>query len=80
MPIAYNGRASSIVVSGTDIRRPIGQVPGGVWTETAKLDFEVEIAAIVGKSSDLGRPIKAENVHDHIFGYVILNDWTARDI
>ncbi len=85
MPIAYNGRASSIVVSGTQIRRPKGQVKDekelkGRWSETKKLDFEVEIAAIIGQDSDHGKPIKLKDAMNHVFGFVILNDWSARDI
>ena len=65
MPVAYNGRASSIVVSGTEIKRPKGQIKidtatPPLWSETRKLDFEVEIAAIVGKDSTIGSPITIE--------------------
>lgn len=83
MPIAYNGKASSIVISGTDIRRPQGQINQNnipVWAQTNKLDFEIEIAAIVGKSSQIGHPIAMKEADDYIFGFVMLNDWSARDI
>lgn len=83
MPIGYNGRCSSIVVSKTEIKRPSGQfVENGElkFGKTKKLDFELEIGAIIGKSSDLGTPISIDNAHEYIFGFVLLNDWSARDI
>ncbi|WPP53566.1 fumarylacetoacetase [Catalinimonas niigatensis] len=85
MPIAYHGRTSSIVVSGTDIHRPKGQImPAGaetpVFAETQKLDFELEMAAVVGKDSQLGHPVSTEEAEDYIFGFVLFNDWSARDI
>lgn len=87
MPIGYHGRASSIVVSGTPIRRPSGQilVPGGepdtpIYAPSRQLDFELEMAFVIGKESTLGEPITVENAEDHIFGLVIFNDWSARDI
>jgi fumarylacetoacetase len=85
LPIGYNGRASSVVVSGTPIRRPLGQTrPTGldapVFGASRRLDFELEMGAVVGAPSDPGRPITMEEAEDMIFGYVILNDWSARDI
>lgn len=85
MPIAYNGRASSIVVSGTPVRRPIGQLrladrERPVVAATQKLDLELEMAFIVGKTSQLGKPISCDRADEHIFGMVLLNDWSARDI
>lgn len=85
MPIAYHGRASSIVVSGTEIHRPKGQimpadVESPVFAESQKLDFELEMAAVMGKDSELGKPVSTEEAEDHIFGFVIFNDWSARDI
>ncbi len=85
IPVGYHGRASSIVVSGTDIHRPKGQVlPKGstepVYKESALLDFELEMAFIIGKETALGEPITTENAEDHIFGFVIFNDWSARDL
>ncbi|MFN0213400.1 MAG: fumarylacetoacetase [Saprospiraceae bacterium] len=87
MPIGYHGRASSIVVSGTPIRRPSGQIliPGGeqdtpVYAPSRQLDFELEMAFVIGKESNLGEPITVENAEEHIFGLVLFNDWSARDI
>ncbi|MBL4725782.1 MAG: fumarylacetoacetate hydrolase family protein, partial [Rhizobiaceae bacterium] len=83
IPIGYNGRASSVVVSGTDIRRPWGQlkphdadVP--VFEPCRRFDMELEIGTIVGIRSD--RPLTVQEADDMIFGYVLLNDWSARDI
>ncbi|MDP3342141.1 fumarylacetoacetase [Frigidibacter sp.] len=83
MPIGYNGRASSVVVSGTDIRRPMGQVKGEAgpeWTACRRLDLELELGAIVGADSTMGQRIGVDQAEDMIFGYVLLNDWSARDI
>ncbi|MFW8634942.1 fumarylacetoacetase [Cribrihabitans pelagius] len=83
IPIGYNGRASSVVVSGTDVRRPWGQLKGPDdakprWAPSARFDIELEMGAIVGTPSD--GPITVQEADDHIFGYVLLNDWSARDI
>ena len=83
IPIGYNGRASSVVVSGTDIRRPWGQLKGPNddrprWAPSARFDIELEMGAIVGTPSD--GPITVQEADDNIFGYVLLNDWSARDI
>ncbi|SIR18687.1 fumarylacetoacetate hydrolase [Paracoccus thiocyanatus] len=83
MPIGYNGRASSVVVSGTPIRRPMGQVKGEdgpLWTACRRLDLEMELGAIVGAGSRMGQRIGVDQAEDMIFGYVLLNDWSARDI
>ncbi|KGJ09102.1 fumarylacetoacetase (plasmid) [Paracoccus versutus] len=83
MPIGYNGRASSVVVSGTPIRRPMGQVRGEngpEWTPCRRLDLELELGAIVGADSEMGQRIGVEDAERMIFGYVLLNDWSARDI
>jgi fumarylacetoacetase len=85
LPIAYNGRASSVVVSGTPIRRPHGQVkpPDAdrpVFGPTRKLDFELETAFVVGEGNALGEPIPVGEAERHTFGLVLLNDWSARDI
>lgn len=83
MPIGYNGRASSVVVSGTDIRRPMGQVKGEngpVWSPCKRLDLELELGAIVGVDSKMGDRVGVEQAEQMIFGYVLLNDWSARDI
>ena len=85
IPIGYNGRASSVVVSGTDIHRPNGQTKAPdadmpSFGPTKRLDIELEMGAIVGTSSDFGTPITVDEADAMIFGYVLLNDWSARDI
>jgi fumarylacetoacetase len=87
LPVGYHGRASSVVVSGTPIRRPSGQVlvAGGlpdtpVFRPSAQLDFELEVAFVIGRDSKLGEPISIERAEEHIFGLVLFNDWSARDI
>lgn len=84
LPVGYHGRASSVVISGTDVRRPKGQVTADQktpqWSECKRLDLELEMGAFVGKSNKLGEPVKIDNANEHIFGYVLLNDWSARDI
>ncbi|WP_207101092.1 fumarylacetoacetase [Paracoccus shandongensis] len=83
MPIGYNGRASSVVVSGTPIRRPMGQLRGGngpEWAPSRRLDLELELGAIVGADSAMGSRVNVEQAEDMIFGYVLLNDWSARDV
>ena len=82
-PIGYNGRASSVVVSGTDVRRPWGQLKGPNdatprWAPCARFDIELEMGALVGTPSE--GPITVQEADDNIFGYVLLNDWSARDI
>lgn len=87
IPVGYHGRASSIVVSGTPIRRPKGQIlpPGGtpdtpVYAASRQMDFELEMAFVIGKESSLGEPIPVEKAEEYIFGLVLFNDWSARDI
>ena len=83
MPIGYNGRASSIVVSGTPIRRPMGQLKGEngpEWAPCRRLDLELELGAIVGADSTMGERVSVDQAEDMIFGYVLLNDWSARDV
>lgn len=83
MPIGYNGRASSVVVSGTDIRRPMGQVKGEagpVWSPCKRLDLELELGAVIGGTSKMGSRLSVAEAEEIIFGYVLLNDWSARDI
>lgn len=85
IPIGYNGRASSVVVSGTDIIRPNGQTKAPdaempSFGPCKKLDIELEIGAIVGSSTALGQPISVAQADAMIFGFVLLNDWSARDI
>ena len=85
IPIGYNGRASSVVVSGTDIVRPNGQTKAPdadmpSFGPCRRLDIELEMGAIVGTASELGRPVTVAEADQMIFGYVLLNDWSARDI
>ena len=85
IPVGYHGRASSIVVSGQDFHRPQGQtLPKGaevpVYGPTQRLDFELEMAFITGKNTSLGETIPTKAANDYIFGMVLLNDWSARDI
>lgn len=83
-PIGYNGRASSIVVSGSDVVRPLGQYYRGHETTEVTfgpsqlVDFELEMAAVIGKPSKLGERVKVENADEHIFGLVLLNDWSGK--
>lgn len=85
LPVGYHGRASSIVVSGTDIHRPKGQtkpVPEAppVFGESKRLDFELEMAFIVGQDTAVGDAVFVEQAEDYIFGLSLFNDWSARDI
>ncbi|XP_065841952.1 fumarylacetoacetase-like [Oscarella lobularis] len=85
LPVGYHGRASSVVVSGTPIHRPCGQTrpkddEPPVFGPCRLMDFELEMAFFVGPPNDLGCPVPVEKADDHIFGMVIMNDWSARDI
>ncbi|MEE9299178.1 MAG: fumarylacetoacetase [Acidimicrobiia bacterium] len=84
LPVAYNGRASTVVVSGTDVKRPHGQTKPDdgepVEGPTRALDIELEVGFVVGPGNELGAPIDADDAGDHIFGLVLVNDWSARDI
>ena len=89
LPIAYHGRASSVVVSESPVQRPCGQIlvppaAGGdaqvVVGPCRKLDFELELGCFICKPNDIGTPIKTGDAYSHIFGFVLLNDWSARDI
>jgi fumarylacetoacetase len=85
LPVGYHGRAGTVVVSGTPIRRPAGQrrPPGGerpVFGPSARLDLELELGFVVGAPSALGEPVPVERALDHVFGVVLLDDWSARDI
>jgi fumarylacetoacetase len=85
IPIGYNGRASSVVVSGTPVRRPNGQLKlpdqdRPVFGACRKLDIELETGFVIGAGNALGEPIACERAEAHIFGMVLLNDWSARDI
>jgi len=84
LPVGYHGRASSVVVSGTPLHRPCGQLKPAegdpVWGTCKLLDFELEMAFFVGPSNELGHRIDIANANEHIFGLVVMNDWSARDI
>ncbi len=83
LPVGYHGRASSVVVSGTPICRPWGQSLEGetpIFAPCRRLDFELELAFVVGKNSIMGKPIPIKEAEEYIFGFVLLNDWSARDI
>ena len=85
MPVGYNGRASTVIVSGTDVIRPSGQLKPNpderpIFSPCKRLDFELETAFVVGKGNNIGQPIAVDEANDHIFGMVLLNDWSARDI
>jgi fumarylacetoacetase len=85
LPIAYHGRASSVVVSGTPVVRPLGQAkaadaPAPVFGPCRRLDYEVELGLVVGPGNALGRPVPIARAQEHVFGVVLLNDWSARDI
>jgi fumarylacetoacetase len=85
IPIAYHGRASSIVLSGTFVRRPWGQVvpspdQAPIYTPSRMLDYELEVGAFLGPGNPMGQPIPIGRAEDHLFGVCLLNDWSARDI
>ncbi len=85
LPVGYHGRASSVVVSGTEVIRPKGQTKSDdeefpVFGPTRLLDFELEMGFFIGKGNDLGKAVPVKKAHDHIFGFVLVNDWSARDI
>lgn len=85
LPVGYHGRASSIVVSGTDIKRPSGQVKTNTmdapdFRPSERLDFELEMAFVISKDSTLGESIPVDEAEDYIFGIALFNDWSARDI
>jgi fumarylacetoacetase len=85
LPVAYHGRASSIVVSGTDVVRPRGQskpsdAPAPIFGPSKSLDFELEMGMLIGLGNALGQSIPIQSAAEHIFGLVLVNDWSARDI
>lgn len=85
LPVGYHGRASSIVLSGIDITRPCGQVKPidaekPIFSASKQLDFELEMAFVLNKNTDLGERISVSEAEDAIFGMMIFNDWSARDI
>ncbi len=80
VPIAYHGRTSSIVVSGTAIHRPRGQLGEGLFGPTRELDYELEVGALIGPGNRIGESIPIERAEEHIAGICLVNDWSARDI
>jgi fumarylacetoacetase len=85
IPIGYHGRASSIVVSGTTVRRPVGQTRDSAdgppsFGPTRRLDYELEIGALLATGNTLGEPIRLDDAERHVFGLCLVNDWSARDI
>ena len=85
LPVGYHGRASSIVASPATFKRPSGQLknpdePKPFFGKSKKMDFELEMVTVVGKSNKLGEPIDVKNANDHIFGYLVMNDVSCRDI
>ena len=88
LPVGYHGRASSVVVSGTSLRRPNGQIllnPAAekkepVFSPCKKLDLELELGCFICKPNALGEPVRIEDAPEHLFGVVLMNDWSARDI
>jgi fumarylacetoacetase len=85
IPIGYHGRASSIVISGTSVRRPRGQLKAAdadrpVYAPSRALDYEAEMGCVVGPGSVLGEPVIIDKAEEHLFGLLLVNDWSARDI
>jgi len=85
LPVGYHGRASSVVLSGADIHRPKGQIKPKdfevpIFSECRQLDFELETGCFIGPKSKRGEPIPIDKAEDYIFGMVLVNDWSARDI
>ena len=85
LPVGYHGRASSIIVSGTDVTRPKGQTKPKddeppVYGPSRLLDFELEMGFVIGKENGLGNPVSTADAEDYIFGLTLFNDWSARDI
>jgi fumarylacetoacetase len=85
LPVAYHGRSSSLVLSGASIRRPYGQVKRADESQprfepSREMDFELEVGAFIGTGNRLGEPIPVGTAHEHLFGLVLLNDWSVRDV
>jgi fumarylacetoacetase len=85
VPIGYHGRASSIQVSGSSFRRPVGQIKAPEadvphLSPSRRLDYELEMGIVIGSSNPLGEPVSIAEAEDHVFGLVLFNDWSARDI
>lgn len=86
LPVGYGGRCSSIVVSGTEIQRPMGQYPSEsnpqeiLFQPSKQVDYEMEVGAIISKSTRMGERVSIEQADEHIFGLVLINDWSIRDV
>ena len=88
LPVGYHGRSSSVIVSGTDVVRPNGQLQldatdatkGATIAPTKRLDYELEVATWVGPGTDLGSPVSVADAESHVFGFCLMNDWSARDV
>jgi fumarylacetoacetase len=80
LPVGYHGRAGTVVPSGTPVRRPAGQRPGPEFGPSRRLDIELEAGFVIGAPRTMGDPVPIERALDHVFGMVLVNDWSARDI
>lgn len=85
IPVGYHGRSSSIIVSGSDIRRPLGQTKAPDAEQPSfgpcqRMDYELEVGIFIGPGNDLGEPIDIDRAEEHVFGLCLLNDWSARDV
>jgi fumarylacetoacetase len=80
LPVGYHGRSGTVVVSGTPVRRPRGQRPGPEFGPSARLDIELEAGFAIGTPSEMGEPVPVERALEHVFGMLLVNDWSARDI
>jgi fumarylacetoacetase len=80
LPVGYHGRAGTVVPDGTPVRRPRGQRPGPTFGPSERLDIELEAGFVIGVPSKLGEPVPVGRALDHVFGAVVVNDWSARDI
>jgi fumarylacetoacetase len=80
LPVGYHGRAGTVVASGTAVRRPSGQRPGGEFGPSARLDIELEAGFVIATPSTMGEPVPIDRALEHVFGMVLVNDWSARDI
>ncbi len=85
LPVAYHGRASSVVPSGTPVRRPHGQIKppdaeSPIFSASRSFDFELETAFLIGRGNSLGQPVPIDQAEEHIFGLILMNDWSARDL
>jgi fumarylacetoacetase len=80
LPVGYHGRSGTVVADGTPVRRPCGQRPGPSFGPSEKLDIELELGFVIGVGSAPGEPVPVERALEHVFGVVLVNDWSARDI